>query len=110
LELERAVEVDRPSEPASVEKNLAIPDRDRDFVGVMVLADETERFPERSVVETALGDGEAAVAPEVFRIEPHPRHVQAHDTRDAGEPALDGEPVAERQGIEIEMHAPGRNT
>ena len=53
----------------------------------MVLADETERFPERSIVETALGDREAAVTRKVFRIEPEPRHVQAHDARGAGEAA-----------------------
>jgi len=72
----------------------------------MGLSHEAERFPERRVVETALGNREAAVAREVFRVEPEPRHVQAHDARDAGEPALHGDPVAEGQGIEIEMDAP----
>jgi len=72
----------------------------------MGLADEAERFPERRVVETALGDREPAVAREVFRVEPEPRHVQAHDARHAGEPALQGDPVAEGQGIEIETDAP----
>ena len=38
----------------------------------LVLADETEHIPERSVVDTALGNGEAAVARKVFRSSPNP--------------------------------------
>ena len=75
----------------------------------MGVSDEAEHFPERRVVETALGDREAAVAREVLRVEAEPRHVQAHDARDAGEPALQGDPVAEGQGIEIEMDAPAHD-